>query len=390
MDKAELLTAFQSRVAEFERYQGFIDKARSQSTKFAPAVVEKVVKDNTTKLQKVAEEVAPIVREVDGVTKGLETDRKGILDGRQTSQFALEELELRLAIGEMTDSDFEKESRELREALGSIDSRVGAIDKELADFKAIVEKWNGVSERAGIGQPAPVAVAEEEEEEVEVEEVPSSPGGSGGATARAAVPVKESAKTEMFVRPQASSQVVEIADEDVDAFGGEDEPIGHVEKVRVTEDVSAVFDEGTEDQEQRDDGAMRAKAPVELGELDVLGDDNDLEVEAGAADDVPVSEEPRRAVLLYQEGTAEEQIHPFNGDEMTLGRGRDNDIQVKNDSKVSRYHCKLYRRGPNFYIEDNKSANGTLVNGELITERRLFGGEEVIIGETFFRFRIMD
>ncbi len=44
----------------------------------------------------------------------------------------------------------------------------------------------------------------------------------------------------------------------------------------------------------------------------------------------------------------------------------------------------------NFYIEDNKSSNGSLVNGELITERRLFGGEEVIIGETFFRFRIMD
>jgi pSer/pThr/pTyr-binding forkhead associated (FHA) protein len=56
---------------------------------------------------------------------------------------------------------------------------------------------------------------------------------------------------------------------------------------------------------------------------------------------------------------------------------------------VSRFHCKLFRRSGNFYIEDNKSSNGTLVNGELITERRLFGGEEVIIGETFFRFRIM-
>jgi pSer/pThr/pTyr-binding forkhead associated (FHA) protein len=101
------------------------------------------------------------------------------------------------------------------------------------------------------------------------------------------------------------------------------------------------------------------------------------------------SEEPRRALLLYQEGTAEEQIYPFTGDTLTIGRGRDNDIQIKNDSKVSRFHCKLYRKGNNFYIEDNKSSNGSLVNGELITERRLFGGEELIIGETFFRFRIM-
>ena len=30
-----------------------------------------------------------------------------------------------------------------------------------------------------------------------------------------------------------------------------------------------------------------------------------------------------------------------------------------------------------------------MVNGELISERRLFGGEELVIGETFFRFRVM-
>ena len=98
----------------------------------------------------------------------------------------------------------------------------------------------------------------------------------------------------------------------------------------------------------------------------------------------------RRALLLYQEGTQEEQSYPFTGDEITIGRGRDNDIQIKNDSKVSRKHCRLFRKEGAFYIQDNKSSNGSLVNGELITERRLFGGEEVIVGETFFRFRIMD
>ena len=57
---------------------------------------------------------------------------------------------------------------------------------------------------------------------------------------------------------------------------------------------------------------------------------------------------------------------------------------------MSRYHCKLFRRGNNFYVEDIKSSNGTLVNGELITDRRLFGGEEIVVGETYFRFRIME
>lgn len=94
------------------------------------------------------------------------------------------------------------------------------------------------------------------------------------------------------------------------------------------------------------------------------------------------------AFMLYQEGTPEEQIYPFTDDVVTIGRGRDNGIQIRNDSKISRYHCKVYRRTSNFYIEDNKSSNGTLVNGELITERRLFGGEKIIIGETFFKFQV--
>lgn len=140
--------------------------------------------------------------------------------------------------------------------------------------------------------------------------------------------------------------------------------------------------------ESADLGGVEVELNLEETGGEVMGDEIDISVAVGGADDqIP---DTRRALLLYQEGTAEEQIYPFTGDILTVGRGRDNDIQIKNDSKVSRYHCKVYRRGANFYIEDNKSSNGTLVNGELITERRLFGGEEIIIGETFFRFRIME
>ncbi|MFO0006590.1 MAG: FHA domain-containing protein, partial [bacterium] len=27
-----------------------------------------------------------------------------------------------------------------------------------------------------------------------------------------------------------------------------------------------------------------------------------------------------------------------------MGRGRDNDIHIKHDSKVSRFHCRLFKR----------------------------------------------
>ena len=38
------------------------------------------------------------------------------------------------------------------------------------------------------------------------------------------------------------------------------------------------------------------------------------------------------------------------------------------------------------YVADKGSTNGTLVNGDLVKERRLFGGEILSIGHSRFRF----
>ena len=62
---------------------------------------------------------------------------------------------------------------------------------------------------------------------------------------------------------------------------------------------------------------------------------------------------------------------------MSLGCGRNNDIQIKNDGKISRYHCRIFRHEGEFIVEDNKSSNGTLVDGKLITRQPLLGGELV-------------
>ena len=356
MDRAELLGEFQGRVDSFEKFQGFIAKAQSQSGKFAAAVVEKVVKDNTEKSMEIVGEIIPLMTDIETVIGELNSEKQAALDNAKDSKFKLEELELRHMIGDLTDEAFEAEAAEYKAVAESTDKKVGEIDGELENFQGAIDRWVELGTAAGFID------------------------GDGGASA----PVEEAPVEEDLF---ADEDAPEVEAEELEAFADEGNDGGHAEQVSVednpnmAEDMSVVF-EAEEAGEDDDDG-------FEVGDLDILGDDDELELEAGEAEEEE-DDKPRRAVLLYQEGTAEEQIYPFTGDVMSLGRGRDNDVQVKNDSKVSRYHCKLYRRGPNFYIEDNKSANGTLVNGELITERRLFGGEEVIIGETFFRFRILD
>ncbi len=69
-------------------------------------------------------------------------------------------------------------------------------------------------------------------------------------------------------------------------------------------------------------------------------------------------------------------------DELSIGRGEDNDLQLL-DLKVSRHHALIRREGHNLVLTDLESANGTRVNGVLITEpHTLKHGEHITIGDT--------
>lgn len=64
----------------------------------------------------------------------------------------------------------------------------------------------------------------------------------------------------------------------------------------------------------------------------------------------------------------------------TIGRGETNDLTL-NDAAASREHAVLEEKAGKFYIEDRKSKNGTLLNGQRITTHALSDGDEIRIGE---------
>jgi tellurite resistance protein len=74
------------------------------------------------------------------------------------------------------------------------------------------------------------------------------------------------------------------------------------------------------------------------------------------------------------------------GEHLTVGRGAENKLQISNDGLVSRLHCAIGFADGKYYVRDQGSTNGTLVNGDLVKERRLFGGEILAVGHSRFRF----
>jgi pSer/pThr/pTyr-binding forkhead associated (FHA) protein len=68
-----------------------------------------------------------------------------------------------------------------------------------------------------------------------------------------------------------------------------------------------------------------------------------------------------------------------------LGRSSKNDI-VLEDPLLSRHHCRLFfKPGDGLWITDLGSANGTVVNGNTITEGRINVGDTVTIGDTVLK-----
>lgn len=103
----------------------------------------------------------------------------------------------------------------------------------------------------------------------------------------------------------------------------------------------------------------------------------------------------RRPALVSLKGELLAVSIPLERDEVILGRALEADVRV-NDSRASRLHaCIKTERDPvngelRFTITDLGSTNGTLINGQLLTEATLNEGDKIAIGDHLFRFDMLD
>ncbi len=77
------------------------------------------------------------------------------------------------------------------------------------------------------------------------------------------------------------------------------------------------------------------------------------------------------------------------GERLTIGRVEGVDL-VLDDKGISRKHCELERKGDGYVARDLGSSNGTLVNGEKITEQPLADGDRVRVGGLTLTFHVRD
>ena len=88
-----------------------------------------------------------------------------------------------------------------------------------------------------------------------------------------------------------------------------------------------------------------------------------------------------RACLIVLAGSNVGEMYRLEAGETLLGRASTATIRI-NDDGVSRRHARVIQLGGEVVIEDLKSANGTLVNGDLVESRKLRDGDKIRLGST--------
>ncbi|QIG40917.1 FHA domain-containing protein [Microbacterium sp. 4R-513] len=93
----------------------------------------------------------------------------------------------------------------------------------------------------------------------------------------------------------------------------------------------------------------------------------------------------RVAILIVRSGPTAGARYLLDTDVTTVGRHPEADIFF-DDVTVSRRHAEITRDDAGFEIVDQRSLNGTYVNGERVDRARLDNGSEVRIGKFRLNF----
>jgi hypothetical protein len=155
-----------------------------------------------------------------------------------------------------------------------------------------------------------------------------------------------------------------------------------------------------EEHRRPDEGDIRraSGAGAESGDADrgtdttqTFGHDSDLsfvpfgselaEAELEAIDALPTG----AALLLVRSGPTAGARYLLDTDVTTVGRHPEADIFF-DDVTVSRRHAEITRSGATFELVDQRSLNGTYVNGERVDRAVLNNGAEVRVGKFRLNF----
>ncbi len=115
-----------------------------------------------------------------------------------------------------------------------------------------------------------------------------------------------------------------------------------------------------------------------------LDSDGEQEVSPTAAPVISEAEAVFKLVVVT--GHEKDKVFPSNKEDLSLGRGPENDIILDTDGYVSSRHTRVFKEGEEYFVEDLGSTNGTFLRVK--SKSKIEAGDEIKIGQSIFRFEV--
>jgi pSer/pThr/pTyr-binding forkhead associated (FHA) protein len=141
---------------------------------------------------------------------------------------------------------------------------------------------------------------------------------------------------------------------------------------------------GTEQKCARCGGMMNASGQCSFCVPSSIGG-----ISNNGADQAPQTQTqvPTHGAMLVNKETNER--YPLSQSVSKIGRDKANNISLNNDSYISRHHAWVLFIKGNYFVEDLGSTNGTLLNGEVLSERKqIFPADRIKFGRTELVFEV--
>ncbi len=161
---------------------------------------------------------------------------------------------------------------------------------------------------------------------------------------------------------------------------------------------SPVSDRRSEDSVEDDAGmeTLRNAADTdpdatELRQDDITADQNDDDERTVLVNPGTGDSSPEEVFVKLEDMRNPDRVYSsLITDEIMIGRSSECDIVIPEDKAIGRKHCMIVRMDGRYYLRDNNSSNGTVLNGQKVTGVvEISSGDQLEIGRSRLSVRIV-
>jgi hypothetical protein len=335
-----------------EEYSGIserLQKLEERKSSVSEKIFAKVKGEYDQKHSELLKEIRPTLLRARQIINELKesVDSKKALKKEYSE--SLEEFELRFALGEFDQAEFDSQTEKIRNDISEVDSVISGVDESIQNVERLIEWFSG-----------------------HIRKSDTSPSDDSAASSESAAVHTEKLNT------IHEDETIEDFPEKMDDLEIDEEALlAGVETIDESSLLESFSNPGRTFSEQPEI-AVNTR-PVSAPAVTDLSDDE------RPAEQPPA---PRRkeAVLEKIKNSRVEKIVPLNSGETAVGRGNNNDL-VLLDRTVSREHALISLEPDGYILTDLNSTRGTFINGMRSDSKLLEEGDEIIIGSMVFRFK---